>query len=119
MITLKKKWNNWELIAINYLQKHWYKIIDNNYYVKWWEIDIITKFDNKFVFIEVKYRTNINYWIPEESMTKLKKRKFYYAIHNYIIKNKISEENVQADFISILENNWKIQLKHYKNIELY
>jgi hypothetical protein len=38
-------------------------------------------------------------------MTKLKKRKFYYAIYSYMIKNKISEENVQADFISILENN--------------
>ncbi|EKD29396.1 MAG: hypothetical protein ACD_78C00424G0002, partial [uncultured bacterium (gcode 4)] len=47
-----------ELLAIQYLQKHGYEIMETNFVAsKWGEIDIIARKDGITVFFEVKYRT--------------------------------------------------------------
>ncbi|MBP8016991.1 YraN family protein [Candidatus Gracilibacteria bacterium] len=111
--------NSGEIIAINYLQKKGYKIIATNYFIKGGEIDIVAKKDYKIIFIEVKYRKSLDFGTPEDAMTKVKKQRFLFTIQNYIISKNIEEENIEADFISITEKNGNIEIKHYKNIDLY
>jgi len=63
MQTTKKTGDEWELIAIKYLQDKWYKLLDTNYkFGRFWEVDLIVKKDDLTVFIEVKYRSNDNFW---------------------------------------------------------
>lgn len=117
MDSTKKSGDIWEIVAIKYLQKNNYKIIDTNFkYWRYWEIDIISNIDDLTVFIEVKYRKNLNFWLPEESVTKSKLRKFSKTIDYYCFKNKISYEKIRFDVIAILkwENSYKIT--HYKNL---
>jgi len=54
----RKQGDDGEIIAIQYLQKHDYEIVETNYTIQGGEIDIVAKLDGKYIFIEVKFRTN-------------------------------------------------------------
>ncbi len=41
------------LVARSYVSK-WYEILDTNYTIVWWELDIVARDDDTIVFIEVK-----------------------------------------------------------------
>ena len=58
-----------EKIAIKYLQRLGYTIIEENFRCKSGEIDIIAKEDNEIIFIEVKTRTSNRYGEPIEAKT--------------------------------------------------
>lgn len=112
-------WNNWELIAIKYLQKHDYSILETNFkFWRFWEIDIIAKKDDYTVFIEVKYRNNTSYWIPEESLTKYKLSKCRKTVEYYCKKHKIDFEKIRFDAITILKEISSHKVTHYRNIEV-
>ena len=109
-----------EIVAIKYLQNNSYEIIETNFQIKWWEIDIIVKDGEQVVFIEVKYRRWLMFGTPEEALTRTKKKNLLYAIKIYCFKNKINIDSVRVDFLAIThweDSNPKI--KHYKNISLY
>lgn len=119
MNTTKQTWDIWEVIAIKYLQKKWYSILDTNFkFWRFWEVDIITKVDNITIFIEVKYRNNISYGIPEEAITWNKLRKFKKTVEYYVVKNKLDFEKIRFDVITILKWKSSYKIKHYKNIEI-
>ncbi len=118
-MTTKQKWDKWEVIAIKYLQKKWYQILDTNFkFWRFWEVDIIAKTDNLIVFIEVKYRQNTNYWTPEEAITANKLKKCKKTVEFYLAKNQYDFENIRFDVITILKWEKSYKLKHYKNIEI-
>ena len=67
-----------EDIAEIYLVKKGYKIIERNFSCRQGEIDIIAKYKEEVVFIEVKTRTNkryganrCNYLLQEKTYTKI------------------------------------------------
>lgn len=115
---MKKLWDLWELKAIEYLKSKWYKILATNYkYGRVWEIDIIAGKDEKTIFVEVKYRKNNLFWIPEESITRLKKQKILLTLENYCIENGINFDTIEFHIISIIGDlESKYTLKHYTKI---
>lgn len=58
-----------ENIAVKFLMKHNFAILERNYTKKWGEIDIIAKKSNKLYFIEVKSvsRRTIAHNVPRET----------------------------------------------------
>ncbi len=117
---MKKTWDKGELIAINYLKNKWYEILETNFkYSTIWEIDIIAKYKNKYIFIEVKYRNNTIYWEWVESITKPKLNKILKTINYYCFTKKINIEIAQFDVISILKEVSSYKLTHYKNQWFY
>lgn len=117
MKTTKTKWDEWELIAIKYLQRNLYKIVDTNFrFSRFWEIDIVCENNSVTHFIEVKYRNNDKFWTPEEAITKWKLKKLKKTIEYYILKNRLSSEKIQFDVITITKWEKSYQLKHYKNL---
>lgn len=44
----------WEDLVLEYYEENWYEILDTNYTIRWWEIDIIAQKDWEIVFVEVK-----------------------------------------------------------------
>ncbi len=119
MISTKKKGDKWEIIAIEYLQKKWYHMLDTNFkFGRFWEIDLICKRDNLTIFIEVKYRTNTKFWEPEESLTRWKLSKCRKTVEYYCKKNNVDFEEIRFDAIAILKQEASHKLTHYKNIEI-
>ncbi|PJC56838.1 hypothetical protein CO024_00970, partial [Candidatus Gracilibacteria bacterium CG_4_9_14_0_2_um_filter_38_7] len=85
-----------ELLAIDYLQKHDYEIIETNFVAsKGGEVDIIAKKDGITVFFEVKYRSSESYGSAVETFSRTKKRRFLFAVRWYCMKQKIKEESVR------------------------
>ena len=118
-MSTKQTWDKWEVIAIKYLQKNDYSIKDTNFkFGRFWEIDLIANIDNLTVFIEVKYRNNTNYWIPEEAITANKLRKCKKTVEYYVVKNKLDFEMIRFDVITILKWKSSYKVKHYKNIAI-
>lgn len=108
-----------ELLAIQYLQKNDYEIIETNFVAsKGWEIDIIAKKDGITVFFEVKYRTGESHGSAVETFTPSKKRRFFFAVKWYCMQNKIREESIRVDFIAIQKMQTSHRLSHFKNVEM-
>ena len=61
-----------EKIAIKYLQRLGYTIIEQNFRCKSGEIDIIAKEEEQIIFIEVKTRTSNRYGEPIEGVNSIK-----------------------------------------------
>ncbi len=64
-----------EGLAIEFLHKKGYKILEQNYKTPVGEIDIIAADAETLVFIEVKTRKSIEFGMPFEAVNRVKKRK--------------------------------------------
>lgn len=115
---MKKLWDIFELKAIEYLKKKWYDLIKTNFKSYFWEIDIICKKEDITVFIEVKYRSNNNFWKAIESISKQKLLKLKKTIDYFCMINKIDFEKIRFDVITIEKIDKTYRLTHYKNLEM-
>jgi len=118
-----------EKIAIKYLQKRGYKILDQNYSSKFvsgpqrGEIDIVAKKKDIISFIEVKTLTQncggpTSAISPEEKVDYLKQKKLIKMAENWLMEKKIplnSKWQIDVVAIKIDLNNRKAKIRHFKN----
>lgn len=85
-----------EKIVKKYLEKHGYKILDQNYSKRWGEIDLIAKSpENELIFIEVKTRETNNIpsvFLPEDSVNFSKQQKIIKTAQTFLYENKYSDD---------------------------
>lgn len=91
--------------ACEYIENKGYEIIERNYQASFGEIDIIAKDKDYIIFIEVKYRKNLNKGYPREAVGKRKQKNVRNVAINYIIENSLNDCNFRFDVIEILGNN--------------
>lgn len=103
-----------ENIALEYLKQKNYEILKTNYVKNHGEIDLITNIDDTIVFVEVKYRTNLNFGHPLESISQKKVAKLIETANLYLIENNI-DKNIRFDVISILMDNGTYNIEHIVN----
>jgi putative endonuclease len=105
---------NGEKIAIEYLRKKGYNILETNWRFGSDEIDIIAKDKDFLVIIEVKTRSTNVFGEPEIAVTKQKQKFLIRAAQNYIIKNNINDET-RFDIIAIVINQGKVNIHHIED----
>lgn len=107
-----------ERIAIKYLLRKNYKIISQNTRLGKQEIDIIANISDKIIFIEVKTRLSTAYEQAEFHFTPKKLNNIKKAITIYSLKNNVSEERIQINFVAIQLNIDKkiANIKHFLSI---
>lgn len=89
-----------ELTALQYLRFHGYKIISVNYRCRFGEIDIIAE-DRKYIcFIEVKTRSENNYFSPADAVDFSKRRKIISSA-NLFLKHYDMNRQPRFDIIEI------------------
>ncbi len=107
-----------ENIAVKFLMKQGFDVIERNYTKKWGEIDIITQKDNKIHFIEVKSVSNKSgsskkevagdNYRAEDNMHPWKLKRLSRTIQTYLLSHREYEEkDWQVDLIVVyldLEN---------------
>ncbi len=103
-----------ENIALEYLKQKNYEILKTNYVKNHGEIDLITSIEDTIVFVEVKYRTNLNFGHPLESISQKKVAKLIETANLYLIENNI-DKNIRFDVISILMDNGTYNIEHIVN----
>lgn len=90
-----------EQLAVRFLKKNGYKILQRNYRCKNGEIDIICYDRGIIAFVEVKTRYSDKYGPPELSVTRAKKRQIIRVALHYLAKKKIEDRDLRFDVVSI------------------
>jgi len=119
-----------ENIAVRFLVKHGFSILDQNYTKKWGEIDIIAKKDDKLYFVEVKSVSKFNLdnvthetldqYHPEDNMHPWKLKRMARTIQTYLLSKKLDEEDWQVDLLVVFLDlkNKKAKIKVVSDIIL-
>jgi len=97
-----------ENVAVKFLMKHGFSILDKNYTKKWGELDIVAEKKNKLYFIEVKSVTRnldiilhskineqvreTDTWHAEDNMHPWKLKRMSRTIQTYLLSKKIPDE---------------------------
>jgi putative endonuclease len=119
-----------ENIAVKFLMKHNFYILERNYTKKWGEIDIIAEKRGKIYFIEVKsvsrenfdsviHETNLEEHRPEENVHPWKIKRMYRTIQTYLLSKNIPEEREwQVDLLIVYMDlkNKKAKVKTLEDI---
>lgn len=104
-----------EEFAVKYLENNGYQIIKTNFRYLKAEIDIIAKFANKIVIVEVKARS-YNHIAEPENAVNTKKKRLLITAANHFMEEQNREEEVRFDIISVLPNsNGTLEIHHIKN----
>ena len=101
-----------ENIAVKFLVKHSFSILDRNYTKKWGELDIVAEKKNKIYFIEVKSVAretleNVNremsdQYRPEDNMHPWKMKRMSRTIQTYLLAKKIPDNTEwQVDLLVV------------------
>ncbi len=107
-----------EDLAVGFLKKQGYVILDRNFRIRGGEIDVIALDGQVLVYIEVKTRSSHQFGLPEESVTYHKIKflerasKFYRASHSNL------PEQERIDVIAIDFAGSTPQIKLIKNASL-
>ena len=126
-----------EGVAVKFLMKHGFSILDQNYTKKWGEIDIVAEKANKIYFIEVKsvacetldkvvahsLPTRVgtsDQYKPEDNMHPWKLKRLSRVIQTYILSKKLDEKEWQVDLLVVFLDlkNKKAKVKVVKDIIL-
>ena len=105
---------NGEDIAVNYLKSLGYEIIERNFSCRQGEIDIIARYKNETVFIEVKARTNSLYGMPADAVNEKKQNRLTKAIKYYIYRNHLENEFIRIDVIEVYLSGDNFKINHIK-----
>lgn len=109
-----------EDLAVLFLRKKGYKIIERNFRVRGGEIDIIAIDDDTLVFIEVKARSTTEFGSPLEAITYWKLKSLIKTAQVYKIKNPKLPQSLRIDAVAItLDESGEAQtIELVKNISL-
>ncbi len=107
-----------EELAIEYLQKNEYSIVEKNYRFQKAEVDIIAQKENVLVIVEVKTRSTNYFGNPQDFVNPKKIKLLVSAIDNYVIENDLDIE-IRFDIIAVLKNKENYKIHHIKDAFLY
>jgi putative endonuclease len=99
-----------EELAVEFLQKNGYDILETNWTFQKAEIDIIAQKGTILAVVEVKTRSTVDFGLPQDFVKPKKIQFLVKAINEYIISNDLDVE-ARFDIIAINkeENNYKIE----------
>jgi putative endonuclease len=91
-----------EELALRFLKKRGYRIIEKNYVCKMGEMDIIAKEKDTLVFIEVKTRTSMAFGPPQLAVTRFKQRQLSKVALYYLKEKRLENVKARFDVVAIL-----------------
>jgi putative endonuclease len=103
-----------EEIALNYLLKNGYKLLERNWHFGKYEVDLIVENDEILVFVEVKFRSTDYFGEPEIFVSNKQKLNLIRAANRFISKYDIEKE-ARFDIVSIVMQNGKPDINHIED----
>lgn len=100
-----------EQLAVDFLIKNGYDILDRNYRFDRAEVDIIAKKQEILSIIEVKTRTNIDFGNPQDFVKPKQIKNLVKAVNEYVTENNLDLE-VRFDIIAIVKEEQSFKIEH-------
>lgn len=89
-----------EDLACQYLQERGMILVERNYRCRCGELDLVMREGNQLVFVEVRYRRNIRYGVPAETITRSKQMRLTKAAARYL-QHRRCRSSCRFDVIAI------------------
>jgi putative endonuclease len=112
----RRKGNEGEVMAAEYLVKKGYEILDRQYLTRLGEIDLVARDGREVVFVEVKARTSLDFGYPEESVTPSKLRKIANTAELYVREKGFLDIPYRIDVIAIRLDTIPPEIVHLENV---
>jgi len=103
-----------EELAVSFLQKSGYAILETNWVFQKAEIDIIAQNDKILAVVEVKTRSSIEFGLPQDFVKSAKIKLMVKAINEYIVSNDLDVE-VRFDIIAINKEGDTYKIEHIED----
>ncbi|WP_445737917.1 YraN family protein [Mariniflexile sp.] len=103
-----------EELAVDFLLKNTYEIIERNYRFEKAEVDIIAKKDGFLAIVEVKTRSTIDFGNPQDFVKPKQIQRLVKAVDEYVNANGLDLE-VRFDIIAIVKTGNKFVIEHLEN----
>ena len=107
-----------EELAVEFLQKNGYEILETNWTFQKAEIDIIAKKENTLAVVEVKTRSSIDFGLPQDFVKPKKIQLLVKAINEYVIQNDL-DVDVRFDIIAISKEGNNYKMEHLEDAFFY
>jgi putative endonuclease len=102
-----------EDIAAGYLQRKGYAILERNYRYQKTEIDIICRFKDEIVFVEVKTRASDDMAYPERAVSKAKQKNIRITAENYLEEIDY-RGSTRFDIVAVVKGD-KFEIEHFED----
>jgi len=106
-----------EQLAVDFLKKRGYRILQRNYRCRWGEIDIIAQHKEYLVFVEVRTKKGSTFGTPEESISFFKKEKLVSLANTYLqgCHNPPPHWRIDVIAVELAPDNRVSRLEHIEN----
>ena len=93
-----------EELAVDFLEKNGYEILETNWVFDKAEIDVIAQKNGILAVVEVKTRSSIEFGLPQDFVKPKKIQLLVKAINEYVTQNDLDVE-VRFDIVAIHKEN--------------
>lgn len=100
-----------EDLAVDYLRKNGYTILDTNWTFQKAEIDIIARIENTLTIVEVKTRSSIDFGLPQDFVKPKKIQLLVKAVDSYVNQKNL-DIDVRFDIIAIHKEGKSFAIEH-------
>jgi len=100
-----------EEMAVEFLQKNGYEILETNWTFQKAEVDIIAKKENILAIVEVKTRSSLDFGLPQDFVKPKKIQLLVKAVNEYVVTNDLDIE-VRFDIIAIHKEGKTFAIEH-------
>lgn len=100
-----------EEMAVEFLKKEGYDILNTNWTFQKAEIDIIAKKENTLAIVEVKTRSSIEFGLPQDFVKPKKIQLLVKAVDAYVVEKNM-DVNVRFDIIAIHKEGKSFVIEH-------
>lgn len=107
-----------EDLAVEFLEKNGYKILDRNWRFQKAEIDIIAQKNSILAVVEVKTRSSIEFGLPQDFVKPKKIQLLVKAVNEYVVRKDL-DVNVRFDIIAIHYTKNNIEIEHIEEAFFY
>lgn len=91
-----------EDLAVKYLKKKGYKLIERNYRCQWGEIDLVARQGDTLVFVEIKSRSSHDFGLPQEAVGRFKQEKLVQVARAYLAEHRLTENiTMRFDVVAV------------------
>lgn len=106
--------NKGEELAVNFLLKQGYSILERNYRFDKAEIDIIARKSEILAIVEVKTRSTADFGNPQDFVKPKQIQRLVKAVNEYVEMKNLNLE-IRFDIIAIIKQNQIFEIDHIEN----
>ncbi|MDH7447484.1 YraN family protein [Aquimarina sp. 2201CG14-23] len=103
-----------EKLAVDFLKKSGYSILEQNYRYLKAEIDIIAKKEDVIIVVEVKTRSTPDFGNPQDFVKPKQIQLLVKAIDHYVVENDL-DVDVRFDIVAIIKNKQGTKIEHLED----